>query len=334
MKGPELEENAYLAAIVGSSNDAIISKDLTGTSIVQHRGRAHVRLLCRGDRRQVDHRLVPSERQDEEMEVLRRLRVGTYRTLQGGPATKDGRRIEVSLTVSPRCDVGRGDRRLKDRPGHHGPGARAGAQLAAIIESTDDAIISKDLNGSVRSFNAAAERCSVTRGRDRRQVDHDPDPDGTQDEETEILAPSPSRRTCRSLRNGPCREGRALGSTSRSPSRRCGTPRARSSARRRSRGTSPNASEPPRLSPNSRNGFASRSTASGMPSSPSDRDGRVTFLNHEAERLTGWPSRKRGTRRCDQIFRVVHEETRSPSRIPARVLRTRRCGRIFPTTRP
>jgi PAS domain S-box-containing protein len=47
----------------------------------------------------------------------------------------------------------------------------------------------------------------------------------------------------------------------------------------------------------------------------SDRDSRVTFLNHEAERLCGWTSAEAEGHALDEVFHILHEETGSVSAI-------------------
>jgi len=94
---------AWLAAIIESSDDAIVSKTLDG----------HVTSWNPGAMRLFGYEpgeiigkpittIVPAELHSEELEVLARLRRGerveNFETVR---VTKDGRRIDVSLTVSP-----------------------------------------------------------------------------------------------------------------------------------------------------------------------------------------------------------------------------------------
>ncbi len=52
-----------------------------------------------------------------------------------------------------------------------------------------------------------------------------------------------------------------------------------------------------------------------------DLEGRVTFMNPVAERLTGWPKEEAGSRPLVEIFRILNEETGEPAENPvARVL--------------
>ena len=97
------EAQAQLAAIVESSQDAIISKTLEGEIPSWNAGAE--RLFGYTSAEAVGQpvtMLIPPERQDEEQMILSRLRRGEsiehYETVR---VKKEGRRIEVSLTISP-----------------------------------------------------------------------------------------------------------------------------------------------------------------------------------------------------------------------------------------
>jgi PAS domain S-box-containing protein len=101
-KGAE-ETRAKLAAIVESSDDAIISKTLDGTIATWNRGAQ--RIFGYTDAEVVGqsiYRLIPSDRRHEEADILERLargeRIEHFETVR---ITRDGREIDVSLTVSP-----------------------------------------------------------------------------------------------------------------------------------------------------------------------------------------------------------------------------------------
>ena len=47
-----------------------------------------------------------------------------------------------------------------------------------------------------------------------------------------------------------------------------------------------------------------------------DARGRVTFLNPVARSLTGWPEEEAGGRPIEEVFRIVHEQTREPADPP------------------
>jgi PAS domain S-box-containing protein len=96
-----------LAAIVETSDDAIISKDLNGIIATWNHG---AEKLFGYETEEVVGKsitiLIPPERLDEEKNILARIRRGErvdqYETVR---QRKDGRRIDISLTVSPIKDA-------------------------------------------------------------------------------------------------------------------------------------------------------------------------------------------------------------------------------------
>ncbi len=159
----EVMESAFLDAIVASSDDAIVSKDLNG--IVTSWNAAAERIFGYSAEEMIGQpilKLIPSDRQSEEPAILERIRRGErvdhFETIR---RRKDGREINVSVTISPiRGADGRivgASKIVRDLTGQQ-EALVQGALLAAIVQSSDDAIVSKDLNGIVTSWNAAAER--------------------------------------------------------------------------------------------------------------------------------------------------------------------------------
>jgi PAS domain S-box-containing protein len=99
-------ELARVAAIVNSSRDAIVGKDLNG--IVTSWNKGAERLFGYTSDEMVGKsitRLIPEDRIDEEARILTRLRRGEYidhyETIR---QRKDGTKLEISLTVSPVFD--------------------------------------------------------------------------------------------------------------------------------------------------------------------------------------------------------------------------------------
>jgi PAS domain S-box-containing protein len=159
----ELQRQAlHLAAVVASSDDAIVTKDLDG--VVQSWNPAAERLFGFTAEEMIGQsirKIIPRERLSEEDDVLRRVRAGDpvdhFETIR---QRKDGGRVPISLTVSPIRDLdgevigaSKIARDISDRVLLQGERNR----LAAIVDSSDDAIISKDLNGIVKSWNRGAE---------------------------------------------------------------------------------------------------------------------------------------------------------------------------------
>ena len=154
---------AYLAAIVASSDDAIIAHDLDGNITLWNA--AAERLLGYTEAEATGKStlaLFPVDRRSDETETLKRVWGGdSISHFETVLKAKDGRYVDVSLTVSPILDasgtvIGASTvaRDIRERRSAE----VAQMRLAAIVQSSDDVIVSKDLNGIVTSWNPAAER--------------------------------------------------------------------------------------------------------------------------------------------------------------------------------
>ena len=154
---------ARLTAIVDSSDDAIVSKTLDGTITSWNRSAERIFGYTAAEAvGQSIFMIIPPDRMEEERGVLARLQAGeSIDHFQTVRRHKDGTLVNVSLTVSPIRDArGRliGASKIARDIGERKRLDETLALLGAIVDSSDDAIVSKTLNGIVTSWNRAAER--------------------------------------------------------------------------------------------------------------------------------------------------------------------------------
>lgn len=152
-----------LESIIRSSEDAIITKDLNG--IITSWNPAAERMFGYTPQEVIGKSvltLIPHSLHYEEPVILGKLRAGEQIShFETRRVTKFGKELTVSLTISPLKDEdGRviGVSKMVRDITHQRQLDEVRFQLAAIVESSDDAIMTKNLNGIITSWNRAAER--------------------------------------------------------------------------------------------------------------------------------------------------------------------------------
>lgn len=152
---------AILSAIVESSDDAIISKDLQGYITSWNKGAE--RIFKYSEEEVIGKHitmLIPNTRQADEILILETIkkgeRVDHFETLR---LDKNGKEIPLSLSVSPiknsQGEIIGASKVARDISDRYKSEERQ-ARLSAIVESSDDAIISKNFNGMITSWNHGA----------------------------------------------------------------------------------------------------------------------------------------------------------------------------------
>jgi PAS domain S-box-containing protein len=160
------QATSHLAAIVESSDDAIISKTPDGVVLTWNSGaeRIYGYSAPEAGGRPMTF-LLPPDRQVEESEILERInrgrRVQHYETVR---LRKDGRRIHVSLSISPiRDNAGRIvaishiARDITERKRAEAAIRESEAKLRTFLESVSQGVLTVDAAGHIELVNAKIE---------------------------------------------------------------------------------------------------------------------------------------------------------------------------------
>jgi len=157
------EKKAVLSAIVDTSDDAIINKNLQGIVTGWNKSAEKTFGYSQGEAIGKHISLIiPQDRLNEEDIIIQNItagkRIDHFETIR---LTKQGGTVPISLSITPIKDkngnVIGASKIARDISERKIAGAKQ-AMLAAIVDTSDDAIISKTLQGIITSWNKAAEK--------------------------------------------------------------------------------------------------------------------------------------------------------------------------------
>ncbi len=317
-------DHEYLAAIVESSDDAIIAKNLDG--IIQSCNSAAERLFGYTQTELIGQSvriLIPPDRQPEEDDILAGIRQGHridhFETVR---LAKDGRSIDISLTVSPVRDASGAIVGISTTARDITESKRAAAALAAqqewfrvTLDSIGDGIIASDPEGRVTYMNGVAEALTgwtndAAKGIALANVFH------IVNEATRARIESPAGLVIRSGRVRGLANHTVLIS-------RDGTERPISDS------AAPIFDDAGRILgvvlvfrdfteqrraqdaiAEQREWFEKTLESIGDAVIATDVRGHVAFMNPVAEHLTGWRLEAARDRACTEVFKIVNETTR------------------------
>jgi len=150
-----------LAAVVRSSHDAIVAKDLNGT--ITDWNQSAERIFGYKPKEIIGKSiltLIPKDRQKEETEILRKIRRGQsidhYETVR---RCKDGRLIDVSLTISPVKDPNGkivGVSKIARDITKQKQTERRLAEQTGLLDLSNDAILVRDAQDGITYWNDGA----------------------------------------------------------------------------------------------------------------------------------------------------------------------------------
>lgn len=161
LRAKEIAVNQHFKALVESSDDAIISKNLEG--IVTSWNAGAQRLFGYSAEEMIGHsllKLFPPEKKNEEQFILEKIIAGEkvhhFETVR---IHKDKTSLNISVTISPIYDqqgkvigASKVARDITKRIRRD----RTVQQFEALVQSSDDAIIGKSLEGIITSWNRGA----------------------------------------------------------------------------------------------------------------------------------------------------------------------------------